>query len=205
MAITSTSRRTLLTAHVVVSVGWIGAVVSFLALNIVALSTSRAADARSMYVAMNVIGLYAIVPASLLTLGTGTAQSLATQWGLWRHRWVATKLILAVGATAALLLHQFVVVRLAAEQAEQGTDPRALGTQLVVDASLAAAVLIVATLLSVFKPWGLTRHGQRNRDATTDTRGLSRSAKIGVAIAFVLLAAFVILHLAGGGMHHHGG
>ncbi len=199
------TRRALLTAHVVVSVGWIGAVAAFLALNIVALSTSSSMHARSMYMAMNVIGMYAIVPASLLTLITGTVQSLVTQWGLWRHRWVSTKIVLSVVATAALLLHQFIAVRIAAQQAEQGLDPRSIGIQLVVDASLAIAVLIVATLLSVFKPWGLTRHGQRTRDATTSTRGLSRSAKIALVIAIVFVVGMAILHHAGGGMHHHGG
>ena len=40
-----------------------------------------------------------IVPASVLTVISGIVQSLGTQWGLWRHRWVATKLVLGMLAT----------------------------------------------------------------------------------------------------------
>jgi hypothetical protein len=198
-----TPRRALLTAHVVFSVGWLGAVAAFLALDIVAL-TARTDVSRGMYAAMNVVGLYVIVPASLLTVITGVVQGLATQWGLLRHWWVVTKLVLGVLATAALLIHQFTAVSTAAHHAAHGMDPRALGVQLVADASVASALLLVSTILSVFKPWGLTRYGQRRRDATGPAAGLSRSAKLGVAIAILAVVGFVVAHLASGGMHHGG-
>jgi hypothetical protein len=73
-------------------------------MNIVALTSSRSEIARSMYIAMDVAGLYVIVPASILTVLTGVVQSLGTQWGIWRHRWVATKLVLGILATIALLV-----------------------------------------------------------------------------------------------------
>jgi uncharacterized membrane protein len=197
-----TPRRALLTAHIVCSVGWIGAVAAFLALNIVALTTSRNEIARSMYIAMNVAGLYVIVPASLLTVITGVAQSLSTQWGVWRHRWVATKLVLGILATIALLLHQFTAVRTAAHHAENGLDAHAIGVQLVADASLATVLLIVATILSVFKPWGLTRYGQRKRDDSKPTVGLSLSAKLSIAAVIAVLATIVILHATGRAPKH---
>jgi uncharacterized membrane protein len=175
---------------------------SFLALNVVALTTATPELARSMYAAMNVIGLYVIVPASLLTLVTGIVQGVYTQWGLLQHRWVVTKLVLGVLATIALLLHQFTAVRTAAHRAADGMDPRSLGVQLVADASVAIVLLVVATVLSVVKPWGLTRYGQRKRDDTAKPTGLTRSAKVSVAIAIAVVAAFAVIHLATGGMHH---
>jgi hypothetical protein len=36
-----------------------------------------------------------------------------------------------------------------------------LGVQLAGDATLAVVVLLAATALSVYKPWGRTRYGQR--------------------------------------------
>ena len=54
----------------------IGAVAAFLALNIVALTTARDEVSRSMYLAMNVAGLYVIVPASVLTVLTGVVQGI---------------------------------------------------------------------------------------------------------------------------------
>jgi hypothetical protein len=80
-----------------------------------------------MYVAMNVTGLYVIVPASVLTVISGIVQSLGTQWGLWRHRWVATKLVLGMLATIALLLHQFTAVSSAGHHAQHGMDARPFG------------------------------------------------------------------------------
>jgi hypothetical protein len=195
------ARRALLTIHIVVSVGWIGAVAAFLALNIVALTTDSAELSRSMYAAMNVTGLYVIVPSSLLTVITGIVQGLWTQWGLLQHRWVLTKLVIGVLATIALLLHQFTAVSTAAHHALHGMDPRPFGVQLVADASVAIVLLLVATILSVFKPWGLTRYGQRKRDAAEPT-GMTRSAKISLAIAILAVATAVTIHLAGGGMHH---
>lgn len=195
-------RRALLTAHIVFSVGWIGAVAAFLALDIVALTTAREEVSRSMYVAMNVVGLCVIVPASALTVLSGIIQSVGTQWGLWRHRWVATKLVLGLLATIALLLHQFTAVSTAAHHAEHGMDTRPLGVQLVADASLAIVLLVVATILSVFKPWGLTRYGQRLRDETKPAEGLSTSAKISIAVVVLFIATIAILHATGHGLHH---
>src|SRR6185437_7957114 len=55
-------RKMGLVAHVASSVGWLGAVVAFLVLSIAALSTNNADTARAAYVAMNVVGQFAIVP-----------------------------------------------------------------------------------------------------------------------------------------------
>lgn len=199
-----TPRRALLVAHVVASLGWIGAVGAFLALDIVGLTSEDTALARSMFVAMDVVGLYAIVPLSLGSLVTGVLQGLWTPWGLIRYRWVLTKLVLGTLATMALLLHQFTAVREAARRASMGIEVGQVGTQLVVDASIAIVVLLVATILSVFKPWGLTRYGQRKKDDTAAPTRLSRSAKIMLVVVAVVLGGFVAMHLAGGGMRHGG-
>ena len=193
-------RKLVLTVHVLVSVGWLGAVVAFLVLAIVGAKSPSTDVARSVYPAMNTIGLAAIVPASLLALASGIVQSLETPWGLLRHRWVLTKLVLTVLATIALLLHQFIAIAEAARRAAAGVPVGSLGVQLVVDAAIAAVVLVLTTVLSIYKPWGLTRYGQRKRDS--DPVPLTMSAKVGIAVAVMLVGAFVALHVAGGGMHH---
>lgn len=197
-----TPRKALLTAHVVFSVGWIGAVGAFLAMNIVGLTSNDRELARAMFRSMNVVGLYAIVPASVLSIVSGILQGLWTQWGLLRHRWVLTKFIIGVLSTTALLLHQFTAVREAAHRAEQGVPVGQVGVQLIADASVAIVLLLFATILSVFKPWGLTRYGQRKRDESAPPRGLAPSAKVTIAIVVVVLGAFIAIHLARGGMHH---
>jgi hypothetical protein len=99
-----------LTAHVTCSVGWLGAVASFLVLSIAGLTSQSTEIVRGAYLAMNLIGQFIIVPLSLAALLTGLVQSLGSHWGLFRHYWVVVKFTLTIGATLLLLLHQFTAV-----------------------------------------------------------------------------------------------
>jgi hypothetical protein len=220
-----------LTAHVTTSVGWLGAVTAFLVLSIAGLTSQDAEIVRGSYLAMNLIGQSAIIPLSLAALLTGLVQSLGTHWGLFRHYWVLVKFTLAIGATILLLLHQFTAVAGAARRVSgtaSGTLPEVgrLGTQLVADASLAVLVLLVTTTLSIYKPWGRTRYGQRKQqqerretprgtfistppiitDSERETTGktLPSGLKIFLAVVGVIVAIFVVLHLAGGGLGSYG-
>jgi hypothetical protein len=204
-------RQLVLTAHVVSSVGWLGAVAGFLVLGIAGLTSADPAVVRGAYLSMNLIGLFLIVPLSLVALLTGVAQSLGTQWGLLRYRWVLTKLVLTIGATFLLLLHQFTAVAAAARRAAESAgaampDVGRLGTQLVGDAALAIAVLLVTTTLSVYKPWGLTRYGRRVRGGVAQEALANDSGgrKVILLIVAALVAAVIVRHLVGGGIGRHG-
>lgn len=150
-------RKLALTAHVTVSVGWLGAVAGFLVLSIAGLTSQDPEVVRGAYLSMNLIGLFIIVPLSIAALATGLVQSLGTEWGLVRYYWVLVKLTLTIGSTLLLLLHQFTVVAGAAKLvsgAAAGTLPSVgrVGTQLVGDAGLAILLLLMVTTLSVDKP-----------------------------------------------------
>ena len=137
---------------------------------------------------MNLLGAFLIVPLGLASLLTGLIQSLGTHWGLLRHHWVVTKLLLTIGAVTLLMLHQFTAVAGAARMTmatAAGARPHVgrFGTQLVVDAALAVVVLLTNTTLSVFKPWGRTRND-----------GSSLVYAIPLALLLMLV---VILHLTG--------
>jgi hypothetical protein len=63
-------------------------------------------------------------------------------------------------------------------------------------------VLLAATTLSVYKPWGLTPYAQRTftrRSNTTTPWG--RYLLLGILAVVVLVA---LVHLAGGGLGGHG-
>ncbi|WP_225804024.1 hypothetical protein [Streptomyces sp. NK15101] len=157
-------RRLALTAHVTASVGWFGAVAVFLALAVTGLIARDALTVRSVYVTMGVTGRYVIVPLCFAALATGVASSLGTTWGLLRHYWITVKLTITALATGALLLHLPPISRLAdaaASPAWTGDDLAGLRTQLVVQSGAALVVLLGATALSVYKPQGRTRYGQR--------------------------------------------
>lgn len=201
-------RKVGIVVHVVLSVGWLGAVAAFLALALAALGSGQALS-RAAFVGMDVIGRWVLVPLSLGALASGIVQSIGTKWGLLRHYWVLVKLLLTVAATAVLLLHQFTAVEEAARVAMQTAVEvsgllRRFGIQLLADAGLAAVVLTIITVIAIYKPWGLTPFAkavpavQAGRQQRWSLRLL-----VGAIIAFVV--AFVTLHLSGRSLHHSQG
>lgn len=164
-------RSAALTLHVISSVGWLGAVMAFLALAIAGLGSGDATVVRAVYVSMELTGWYVIVPLSGAAFLTGVVQSLGTKWGLFRHYWVVFKLLIAVAASALLLLHMrpiSYVAKVASTTALSADELRGLRLQLIGDAAAALLVLLVATVLSVFKPQGVTPYGHRKQ---RDDRG----------------------------------
>jgi len=219
MTMTPGLRKLALTAHVTSSVGWLGAVAGFLALAVAGLTSQDAQIVRAAYLAMELTGWCVIVPLSLASLLTGLAQSLGTEWGLFRHYWVLVKLLITIVATILLLVHMQPVghlARVVAETTLSRGELAGLRIQLVADAGAALLVLLVATALSVFKPWGMTPFVRRRAtwqrfypDSNGDTgvaagRGSTTSTprwvKVMGIIVIVLVLLFVILHLTGGGL-----
>ena len=156
-------RKLALTAHVTSSVGWLGAVVAYLALVGAALARQDAQTVRAAWIALELTGWFAIVPLSLASLLTGLVQSLGTPWGLFRHYWVVFKLLLTVVATIILLLHMPTVSFLAGIAAQ--TDSAHLGGLRgeLLHAGGGLLVLLVTTTLAVYKPRGLTPYGWRKQ------------------------------------------
>jgi hypothetical protein len=159
-------RKLALTAHVVSSVGWLGAVAAFLALAIAGLTSSDAQVVRGVCLAMELAAWYVIVPLSIASLLTGVVQSLGTPWGLFRHHWVVVKLLLTSIATVVLLLQLGPITYLGRAARDAAVPLPVLGEvtiSLVVHAAGGLLVLLVTTILSVYKPRGLTRYGQRQQ------------------------------------------
>jgi hypothetical protein len=161
-------RKLALTAHVIVSVGWLGAVAAFLILAIAGLACSDDRWVRGAYLAMDLMTWSLIVPFCVASLLTGILQSLGTGWGLLRHYWVLLKLLLTMLATILLLVHARpigYVASVAAEVPFLGGQLRDVRIQLVADAAAALLVLVTATALSVYKPQGVTPYGWRRRQS----------------------------------------
>ena len=155
-------RKLVLTAHITSSVGWLGSVTAFLALSIAGLSLEEEARVRGVYIAMDIVGWYVIVPLSIASLITGLIQSLATAWGLFRHYWIVFKLLIALVATGLLLVHMQPTSHIADAAASgplSAVSLRGLRIQLVADAAAAILVLVIATVLSIYKPRGMTPYG----------------------------------------------
>jgi hypothetical protein len=162
------ARDLALTTHVLASVGWFGAVAVFLVLAIAGLATEDIQLARAAYVGAELATSWIIVPLCFATLATGLVQSLGTKWGLFRHYWVLIKLMLTLIATVLLVVHTrpiHAMAEMATSMPLSPDDHRGMRAQLVFDASAALAVFVVATVLAMYKPRGMTRYGRRKERA----------------------------------------
>jgi hypothetical protein len=158
-------RRFVLTTHVASSVGWLGAVVVFLALGIVGLTSQDAQTVRAVYLVAEPAAWFALVPLAFASLLTGLVQALGSTWGLFRHYWVLFKLFMNVGAIVVLLMYMQTLGDLAgAAAAAPHNDPGELRSpSVVLHSGLALVLLIVATVLAVYKPRGMTGYGVRKQ------------------------------------------
>lgn len=152
-------RKLVLVLHVTSSLGFAGAVAAFLAMAVTG-ATARPELAYAVYQAMPVVTWQVIVPLAFATLLIGVVQSLGTPWGLFRYYWVIVKLILTIIAVAVLMLQTDSIDALALAASGgnlEGYDGARFSMML--HASGGAVVLLIATVLSVYKPRGLTRYG----------------------------------------------
>lgn len=206
-------RKLALTAHLVSSISWMGAVAGFVVLDIAALNDSDPQVASAAYLSMALITRFVIVPLALSALLTGLIQALGTPWGLLRQYWIVVKLALTLFATV-ILLQKVALINYAAFLASkpQISDLalQQLGRPLAVHSVGGLLVLLVITFISVYKPWGLTLYGKRRlREQGFEPASESSSATatwVSFIVIAMLLLLVVIQHLRHSGaamLDHH--
>jgi hypothetical protein len=164
MIMTPAVRKFALTAHITISVGWIGAVIAYLALVATTMTSQDAQTVRGAYLAMEPITWFALVPLSFASLLTGLIMSLGTPWGLFRHYWVLAKLLLTVLATLVLLSYTQTVSFMADRAAaDPSADLIGDGGAGLLHPGLGLLVLLLIVMLSVYKPRGMTPYGWRKQ------------------------------------------
>lgn len=166
------TRKLTLSLHLAVSVGWIGTVVTYLALSVAAANSQDVQVIRAAWIGMDLIGWYVIVPLALASLLTGTVIAFGTRWGLFRHYWVVFSLVLTTIATVVLILHMpgvsdlANVARRGSSSGLDGLDAHMYGQLEQGDflhPGLGLVILLVIQVLNVHKPPGLTRYGRRKQ------------------------------------------
>jgi len=220
MTLTPGLRRFTFTTHVTSSCGWVGAVIVFLALAVIGLTSDDEATVRGAYLVMAPAAWFVLVPLAHASFLSGMVLSLGTAWGLFRHYWVVLKLLITAFATVILLIY----METFRGMADVAADPvAALGLvrnpSPVVHAILALILLLLATALAVYKPFGMTPYGRRKHAeqggawalyvpaAAAPHRGLAMSTPrwrytAGVVAAIIVLLLFALLHFTGTGVQH---
>lgn len=149
--LTPPMHKLLLIAHIVASVGWLGITTAKLTLLV---AVARSVDRQFVQALLTATAVvdWAFPPAALLTLLTGILLGLVTRWGIVQYTWVLAKLALtiavpitAVRIGAGLLLN-----------AQAGGSVAPLHWLAVAH----VLMLLTATVLSVYKPWGKSWFGR---------------------------------------------
>jgi hypothetical protein len=163
MTMSPAFRKLALTVHLTTSVGWVGAVIAYLGLGIAAGQSSDTETIRAAWTAMDVIGWWVIVPLAIAALVTGVVMSLGTRWGLFRHYWTVISLGLTVVCTVVLVVHMPSVSAIARRvRSADPADLRGFGGDLF-HPGAGLLLLLVITVLNVYKPAGLTPYGWRKQ------------------------------------------
>ncbi|WP_240758396.1 hypothetical protein [Lysinibacillus sp. SGAir0095] len=134
---------------------------------------------------------------AFISLFTGLVLSLGTKWGLFRHYWILIKLLLTVFAVSMLVAYT-VELSHAASIAAQGTltsmDIEILKAPIhITHPSGSVFIVLVATILSVYKPKGVTKYGWRKQqEVKRKTDPIPHSTprwlkRIGLAAVIILL------------------
>ena len=213
-------RRLTFTTHITSSVGWVGAALAFLALAIIGFTSDDPGKVRGAYLLMAPAAWFVLVPLAHASLLSGIVLSLGTTWGLFRHYWVVLKLGITVFATVILLIYMGTFREMAGVAADPAADLEAVrNASPIVHAILALVLLVAATVLGVYKPFGTTALGARRLQEQRPVSALIPASAgtaraidadstptwiyvVGVlAVAVAILV--VILHLTGAASTHH--
>lgn len=153
-------RKLLLTVHVALSVGLVGADLSVILLGITALVTGNPELVRAGYLAMDILASNMMLPLAVGALVSGVVIALSTPWGLARYYWVLVKLVLTILALTALVLvlrprlEQAAALVLNAPPADLAAGMGPLGVISFVGPIGALSVLLINMALAYYKPWG---------------------------------------------------
>lgn len=168
-------RKAMLSLHLTASVGWVGGVVGYLALSTAATTSTDAATIRGAWIAMEIVGWYALVPLAVTSFLTGMLMAIGTSWGLLRHYWVIISLVLTLIAVVVLVVHMPEVSAIVDVARFSPDDQLASLGGDTAHAAIGLGILLVVQVLNIYKPRGVTRYGQRrtatlrpNRTPSTD-------------------------------------
>ncbi|MEO6747467.1 MAG: hypothetical protein ABIN08_23535 [Caldimonas sp.] len=151
---------------------------------------------RSVCIAMAMTAWFVIFPLSLASFLTGVVQALGTAWGLVRHYWVVAKLLLTAFATAILLLKLAPISDLATAAGRvsfSSTSLLDLKQSLLVHSVGGLTVLLLISILAVYKPAGLTPFASKG-----ERLALPRWARYALISAVVLTLVLALLVMHGG-------
>jgi hypothetical protein len=111
-----------------------------------------------VYPAAEMVGRYVFAPLSLAVWLIAVLSALLSPWRLLRHWWVVAKL----GIVTVMVVLVFLLLLPGLDQAGGlgSALPERDRINLVVAPSVSSTLLLIATVLSTYKPWGRVRRAR---------------------------------------------
>lgn len=158
--------KTVLTLHIIFSVGLLGDSAGYLAIAIHGANVTDPLMAKASYQILQLLAFVFGIPLSFAALLSGLWLTFITKWKLFRYPWVTTKflLIISVILVGAIFLKSGMDAMLSGRGGAEGT--------LIMGAVYDVVALTVATFFGVFKPF-------RNRPPKREKSGQERTANMG--------------------------
>lgn len=145
-AASPTLYKSILTFHIIISVGLLGDSAGYLAVAIHGANVTDPITSKATYEILQMLAFIFGIPLSFLALLSGLWLTFVTKWKLFRYPWVTIKFLLII----SVILVGGLVLKNGMESMLNGTG----GTerQLIFGGAYDVLALTIATALSVFKP-----------------------------------------------------
>ncbi|MDT0317807.1 hypothetical protein [Streptomyces millisiae] len=166
--LTGRPRKALLVVHVVSSACWIGVALMMSAVGVTALAGDDIDTVAASYHLMETFDVTLLGWLNFTATLSGIGVGMTSQWGVLRHYWVAAKLVISLAVLFLAFGWVHDTLEATAVEAERlaatgGGVVQLGGSPATVAAGFGFAFLqlLLAMLLSLYKPGGRTRRGRR--------------------------------------------
>jgi hypothetical protein len=159
------TRKAVLVLHIASAGTWIGIDVVMGVVIFTALLTDNQDTKALAYRALQLFAIWPLLATGLVCLATGLLLGLGSKYGLVKYWWVTVKLTLNLILTGLVLVALKPTVDLAAKHGQAHVQTGASVPNLldlVFPPIVSPTALLIAFVLSVYKPWGrIRKNGQR--------------------------------------------
>ncbi|MRG85098.1 hypothetical protein [Salinibacillus xinjiangensis] len=157
MKLSMTSKKWLLTLHILFGAIMFGNMITFLILSISASATENRQFVEACYQVMHLMSNTSVKASTFATTVTGICLSIWTKWGLFKYYWIIVKevltlLLLGMNIWGMSAWTNQALVQLV--NAEIITNIAIVQLNLWIGIIIQLISLLLIFVLSVFKPWG---------------------------------------------------
>jgi uncharacterized membrane protein len=163
------SRKAVLVLHIASVGSWLGIDVVMAVLTFTAIGTDDESTKALCFRVLELVTIWPMTISGLTCLLTGVLLAYGGKYGLTKYWWVVVKLVINLLLSTLVLVALRPGVGELADRGQAGDLEVPLG-DMIFPPIVSPTLLMVAVVLSVFKPWGLLRSPRRGVKAVPADR-----------------------------------